>query len=145
LFNDKWTILRLSYGKNKLHFDKMMMMYALLLVFAASPLSMQHSGVRSKTGCLEIGIMCPSGATCLPTHCCFTIEIQLSMYKTDIIILSKCNLFSPWYSWKIAHLALIRYTCSLILWYHRFYGSMYSCAISINFRCHNFNLSTTVP
>jgi len=26
--------------------------------------------------------------------------------KSDIIISSKCYLFSPWYSWKIAHLAL---------------------------------------
>jgi hypothetical protein len=39
-----------------------------------------------------------------------TIKIQLSMlvwYKVDLIIISlKINLFSPWYSWKIAELAL---------------------------------------
>ena len=38
-----------------------------------------------------------------------TIKIQISLliyYKTDIIISSKCNMFSPWYGWKIAHLAL---------------------------------------
>ena len=41
-----------------------------------------------------------------------TIKIQLSMlvfYKADIIIiiiLLKCNLFLPWYDWKISHLAL---------------------------------------
>jgi len=39
-----------------------------------------------------------------------TIKIQLSMlvwYKADLIIISlKINLFSPWYSWKIAELTL---------------------------------------
>jgi hypothetical protein len=39
-----------------------------------------------------------------------TIKIQLSVlvkYKVDLIIISlKINLFSPWYSWKIAELAL---------------------------------------
>jgi len=39
-----------------------------------------------------------------------TIQIQLSVlveYKADLIIISlKINLFSPWYSWKIAALAL---------------------------------------
>ena len=39
-----------------------------------------------------------------------TIKIQLSVlvyYKVDIIIISlKCNLFLPWYIWKIAHLVL---------------------------------------
>ena len=38
-----------------------------------------------------------------------TIKIQLSMlvlYKADIIISSECNLFLPWHSWKIIHLAL---------------------------------------
>ena len=30
----------------------------------------------------------------------------LVYYKVDIIISSKCNMFSPWYGWKIAHLAL---------------------------------------
>jgi hypothetical protein len=35
------------------------------LVFVVSPLSTQHLGVRVKTGCLGIRIMCPSGATCL--------------------------------------------------------------------------------
>jgi len=39
-----------------------------------------------------------------------TIKIQLSLlvwYKADIIIIPlKINLFSPWYSWKIAALAL---------------------------------------
>jgi hypothetical protein len=41
---------------------------------------------------------------------CFNIKIQLRVmvqYQADlIIILSKCNLFSPWYSGKIAHFAL---------------------------------------
>ena len=39
-----------------------------------------------------------------------TIKIQLGVlikYKADLIIISlKINLFSPWYSWKIAELAL---------------------------------------
>jgi hypothetical protein len=36
-----------------------------------------------------------------------TIKIQLSMYKGELIIISlKINLFSPWYSWKMAELAL---------------------------------------
>ena len=39
-----------------------------------------------------------------------TMKIQLSLlvwYKADLIIISlKINLFSPWYSWKIAELVL---------------------------------------
>ena len=42
------------------------------LVFVASPLCMYHQGERSKTGWLRIGIMCPSGVTCLSTDCCFS-------------------------------------------------------------------------
>ena len=44
------------------------------LVFAASPLSTQHEGVRAKTGWLGIRIMCPSGATYLSADCtcCFS-------------------------------------------------------------------------
>ena len=38
----------------------------LKLVFVASLLSMQ----RAKIG--GLGIMCPSGATCLPADCCFS-------------------------------------------------------------------------
>ena len=38
------------------------------LKFAASPLSMQIEGVRTKTGSLGIGIMCTSGVACLPVH-----------------------------------------------------------------------------
>ena len=34
---------------------------------------------------------------------------------------------------------------SLILWYPSFYGSVYSSAISINFCCHIFNLTTIRP
>ena len=40
-------------------------------VFAASPLSMEHSGGRAKTGWLRIRIMCQSGAKCLPTDFLF--------------------------------------------------------------------------
>jgi hypothetical protein len=42
------------------------------LVFVASPLSTQHKGERAKTGWLRIRIICPSGATCIPTDCCFS-------------------------------------------------------------------------
>jgi len=38
-----------------------------------------------------------------------TIKIQLCVlvqYKGDIIISSKCSLFSPWYSWKNTHFTL---------------------------------------
>ena len=37
------------------------------LVFVASPLNMQPSGVRAQTGWFGIRIMCPSGETCLLT------------------------------------------------------------------------------
>ena len=57
--------------------------------------------------------MCPSGATCLPADCWFqwdgTLKIQLCVglvqsgsHHHHFI---ECNLFSPRYSWKIAHLA----------------------------------------
>jgi len=45
-------------------------------VFVAPLLSMQHKRVRAKTGWVGIRIMCPSGATCQPTDCCFS-EIAL--------------------------------------------------------------------
>ena len=75
---------------------------------------MSHEGLRAKTDWLGIRIMCPSGATCLSADCCFS-ELTLSKsnsvwwssYKADLIIISlKNNLFSPWYSWKVAELAL---------------------------------------
>ena len=59
--------------------------------------------------------MCLSGETCLPANCCLseldTIKKNptghIGLAKCDIIIISlKCNLFSPWYGWKIALLAL---------------------------------------
>jgi hypothetical protein len=42
------------------------------LVLVASPLSTRYYGERAKTGLLGIGIMCPSGATCLSADCCFS-------------------------------------------------------------------------
>jgi len=50
------------------------------LVFVASPLGTQHQGERAKTGWLGIGIMCPSGATCLSADCCFS---ELALYKSN--------------------------------------------------------------
>jgi hypothetical protein len=59
--------------------------------------------------------MGPSGATCLPADC-FRISVNY-YYKNPFqrvgLVQSghhdhftECNLFSPWYSWKIAELAL---------------------------------------
>jgi hypothetical protein len=45
-------------------------------------------GEKAKTGWLGIRIMCQSGATCLPTDCCFS-ELALKIYyRADIIIIS---------------------------------------------------------
>ena len=38
----------------------------LKLVFAASPLSTQHYGVRAKSGRPRVKIMCPGKVACLP-------------------------------------------------------------------------------
>ena len=59
-------------------------------VFADSPLSIQHKGVRTKTGWLRIWIMCQE--TCLSMNCCFSgqaLKIHPSVLiqcKVDIII-----------------------------------------------------------
>ena len=42
------------------------------LAFVACPVGTQQTGERAKTVWLEIRIMCPSGAKCLPVHCCFS-------------------------------------------------------------------------
>ena len=43
-------------------------------------------------------IICQSGATCLPVDCCFS---EIALENSDLIInSSKCNLYSPWYSWN---------------------------------------------
>ena len=86
---------------------------------------------------------------------------MLVLYKADLIIISlKINLFSPWYSWKIAELALnnnhsLTLLCAwlhshtgdtqhLTLWHLEFYDTVYSHAISTNC-CHHFlNLTTMV-
>ena len=53
------------------------------LLESASPLSTQLSEVRSKTGWVRMGIMCPSETTCFPADLFFqgtsAIKIQLSM------------------------------------------------------------------
>ena len=43
----------------------------LKLVFAASPLSAQHLGVRAKTGWPRVRIMYVIKVACLPADCCF--------------------------------------------------------------------------
>jgi hypothetical protein len=71
--------------------------------------SAKHSALRrAKTGWLGIRIMCSSGATCLPANCCFSELALLKCNKADLTIIMslKINLFSPWYSWTIAELAL---------------------------------------
>ena len=52
--------------------------------------------------------MCPSGETCLSAGCCFSELAQLrNSNKANLSIISlKLSVFSPWYSWKIAELAL---------------------------------------
>jgi hypothetical protein len=50
------------------------------LVFVAFPLSTQHQGEGAKTCWLGIGIMCPSGATCLFADCWFS---ELALCKPN--------------------------------------------------------------
>jgi hypothetical protein len=91
--------------------------------------SAKHTALRSKTkdwltrdqnNVSKLGDICIRG---LLFQWASTIKIQLSMLvknKSDLIIISlKTNLFSPWYGWKIAELALnnthsltvFQYTC----------------------------------
>jgi len=54
-------------------------------------------------------VTCPSGATCLPTGSCFSSNSACwsSTKRTpEVTMSSKWNLFSSWYSWHVAHLAL---------------------------------------
>jgi hypothetical protein len=57
------------------------------LAFAASPLSTQFSGARSKTDWLRIRLMCPSGGTCRQQELALINKV-LVKYKADIIIMS---------------------------------------------------------
>ena len=50
------------------------------LVYVCSSLSTQHYEERLITGCPIIRIICPSGATCLPADCCFSV---LALYKSN--------------------------------------------------------------
>ena len=71
-------------------------------------------GISAKIGWLWLRIMCPSGVTCLPANCCFS-ELVLKKIQLSCVglvqhwlhhhHLIEINLFSPWYSWKIAVLA----------------------------------------
>ena len=58
-----------------------------------------------------------------------TIKIKLIVsvgYKTDLIIISlKINLFSPWYSWKIAELALSNNHSLTQIWYKTIIKDLY--------------------
>ena len=53
--------------------------------------------------------------TCLPADCCsslasiITIQLKINIglaQSRHYYYLTECNLFLPWYSWNIAHLAL---------------------------------------
>ena len=46
------------------------------LIFAASLLNTHNLGERAKTYWLEIRLMCPSAATCLPAEYCYS-EVAL--------------------------------------------------------------------
>ena len=60
--------------------------------------------------------MCPSGATCLPADCCFSVPALLksnsACWSTNgghHCHLIECNLLSPWHSWKIKQQSLTLY------------------------------------
>ena len=50
------------------------------LVFVAFPISTLHWGKRAKTGWFRSRIMCPNGATCLPTDGCCS---ELALWKSN--------------------------------------------------------------
>ena len=54
---------------------------ALKLVFAASPLSTQHLGVKAKIGHPRARIMCLGKVACLLADCCF---LELACKKTRL-------------------------------------------------------------
>jgi hypothetical protein len=64
----------------------------------------RSSSKIQKSGLLRVRIIRPSWSDTI------TIKIQLSvlvLFNAEIIIISsKCSMFTPWYSWKITHLAL---------------------------------------
>ena len=83
---------------------------------------------KSKDKLVGISIMCPCVETCLPIHLCHwssTIKIQLKLIPSSFHQIYK-NTFalSPWYCWKIVHVALNRNdSFTLIQW--RLYISAY--------------------
>jgi hypothetical protein len=55
--------------------------------FAAFPLSTHQYGIRQKTGCLGIRIMCQSEATCLLVDCCFSeLALLKSNYNVRVLV-----------------------------------------------------------
>ena len=76
--------------------------------------SAKHATLRSKSkDCLA-----QSGVTCLLTYCCFSMLALLKSTKCVGLVQSgqhhhliEGNLFSPWYTWKIAHLILNNNYC----------------------------------
>ena len=67
------------------------------VLFAPSLWSMQYSGVGAnfKNGWIRMGIMCLSGATCLPADSCFH---ELALKKIQLSMLFQYNL-SPMITW----------------------------------------------
>jgi hypothetical protein len=55
------------------------------LVVAASPLTTQLSGVRAKTGLLEIRMMCQSGVICLPMDLSVSFHYKNPTKRVDLV------------------------------------------------------------
>jgi hypothetical protein len=77
--------------------------------------SAKHTALRRKNKIkvwLWIMIICRGGATCLPADCCLS-ELALKhptkrirLVESGYHHLFECNLFSPWYSWKIVRFGI---------------------------------------
>ena len=81
--------------------------------FALTAQSIQLLGVRAKTSWHGIRMMFQSGATCLPVKTVVSVIYHYKNHTKRVGVvqsrhhhLIKCNLFLPWYSWKIAQLVL---------------------------------------
>ena len=75
--------------------------------------------VTAKIGWLGIRIMCPSGATCLPTDCCFS---ELSLCKSNFVCWSRTKRTSS--SSQI--LSTLFSVSDYDSYYHFQYGSFYT-------------------
>jgi hypothetical protein len=85
-----------------------------------------HTALRryNKDWLIRIKSMCPSVATCILEDCCFSeLAQQIPIIHVGLLQrwhhyhLIECNLFSPWYGWDIAHLALSNNHSLTLCWY----------------------------